>query len=43
VVGTYSSVFIASPVLLDWNELMAGLAVPFRIIGAPFRLLRKSD
>ncbi len=38
LVGTYSSMFIASPVLLDWESLVAGLAVFFRILLTPVRL-----
>jgi preprotein translocase SecF subunit len=37
-VGTYSSVFIASPVLLDWDELAAGVRVFFRVVFFPIRL-----
>ncbi len=37
-VGTYSSVFVASPILLDWNELVAGARTFFRIVFLPIRL-----
>ncbi|MFW6188821.1 MAG: protein translocase subunit SecD [Planctomycetota bacterium] len=43
VVGTYSSMFIASPVLLDWEELTSGtlgfLRVLFYPVRLPFKLL----
>ena len=37
-VGTYSSVFVASPILLDWNGLVAGTRTFFRILFLPIRL-----
>jgi len=43
VVGTYSSVFIASPVLLDWEGLKKGVSTFFKILffplAAPFKLV----
>jgi len=43
VVGTYSSVFIASPVLLDWQAIKKGTRIFFKILtfpfAAPFKLL----
>lgn len=43
VVGTYSSMFIASPVLLDWAELTGGtrrtLRVVFLPVTLPFKLV----
>jgi len=43
VVGTYSSVFIASPVLLDWQAIKKGTRVFFKILtfplAAPFKVL----
>ncbi len=38
IVGTYSSMFIASPVLLDWSGLTAGVAAVFRTVTYPVRL-----
>ena len=42
VVGTYSSVFIASPILLDWVPIKKGTRVFLRILifplGAPFKV-----
>jgi protein-export membrane protein SecD/preprotein translocase SecF subunit len=38
LVGTYSSMFIASPILLDWHELLAGVGMFLRIITFPLRL-----
>jgi SecD/SecF fusion protein len=32
IVGTYSSVFIASPILLDWPRFVALLGMPFRAL-----------
>jgi len=44
VVGTYSSMFIASPLLLDWTELGRGVRAVLRVIFlpviAPFKLFR---
>ena len=39
VVGTYSSIFIASPVLLDWPKIVAGAATVFHVITYPIRML----
>jgi protein-export membrane protein SecD/preprotein translocase SecF subunit len=39
VVGTYSSIFIASPVLLDWNKIVGGLSTVLHVIFYPFRML----
>ena len=38
VVGTYSSVYIASPVLLDWNRIVGGIGMGLRIVTWPIRL-----
>ena len=38
VVGTYSSMFIASPVLLDWAPFTHGVGTFFRILSLPVRL-----
>ena len=38
VVGTYSSMFIASPILLDWQPLMGGTRWFFRALFLPVRL-----
>ncbi|MBS3763930.1 MAG: protein translocase subunit SecD, partial [Planctomycetes bacterium] len=38
LVGTYSSIFIASPVLLDWEEIVTGVRLFFRTIFLPIRL-----
>ncbi len=38
VVGTYSSMFIASPVLLDWEQLGGGIRGFLRILFFPVRL-----
>jgi len=38
VVGTYSSMFIASPVLLDWNELKGFTSRFFGLVFLPVRL-----
>jgi preprotein translocase SecF subunit len=47
LVGTYSSMFIASPVLLDWANLRSGAGLFFRVlfypITAPLRLLGGSS
>lgn len=44
-VGTYSSIFIASPIVLDWQPMVGGLRVFFRIllfpVRAPFMLVEK--
>jgi len=37
VVGTYSSVFIASPVLLDWAHIVRGTRTFFRLLFLPVR------
>ncbi len=45
MVGTYSSVFIASPILLDWEPMMLGAGVFFKVllfpVRAPFKLAGK--
>ncbi|MCD6416173.1 MAG: protein translocase subunit SecD [Planctomycetes bacterium] len=38
VVGTYSSMFIASPLLLDWQVVAAGTRTFFRVVFFPVRL-----
>ncbi|MFO8006652.1 MAG: protein translocase subunit SecD [Candidatus Brocadiia bacterium] len=38
LVGTYSSMFIASPVLLDWEALLRAFRGFFRVVSLPFRL-----
>ncbi|MHC4788238.1 MAG: protein translocase subunit SecD, partial [Planctomycetota bacterium] len=38
VVGTYSSMFIASPILLDWAGVTVGTRTFFRILLLPIRL-----
>ncbi len=38
VVGTYSSVFIASPVLLDWEVLVRGWKLFFRVVFFPVKV-----
>jgi len=38
MVGTYSSVFVASPILLDWAGLVKGVRVFFRVLFFPVRL-----
>jgi len=38
VVGTYSSVFIASPIVLDWASVSKGLSWFFRIVFLPVTL-----
>jgi len=38
VVGTYSSMFIASPILLDWAGLVSGTRVFFKVVFLPVRL-----
>lgn len=40
IVGTYSSVFIASPVLLEWERVAATIKLLFLPIRLPFILLR---
>ena len=44
VVGTYSSVFIASPVLLEWDAITKGTGLALRVLFSPvtlpFRLIR---
>jgi SecD/SecF fusion protein len=32
VVGTYSSIFIASPILVDWEPIVAGIRKTFRVL-----------
>jgi protein-export membrane protein SecD/preprotein translocase SecF subunit len=45
VIGTYSSVFIASPLLLDWQKLVTIVKLFFKVVflpvRAPFIVLRK--
>ncbi|MDR4505923.1 MAG: protein translocase subunit SecD [Candidatus Scalindua sp.] len=47
VVGTYSSIFIASPILLDWEYLKKGFKIFFLAVTSPFwfpvRLMRKGN
>ncbi len=38
VVGTYSSMFIASPILLDWAGLVSGTRVFFKVVFLPVTL-----
>ncbi|MFW6457644.1 MAG: protein translocase subunit SecF, partial [Planctomycetota bacterium] len=38
LVGTYSSVYIASPILLDWDKLSRGAGVTMRVVTFPLRL-----
>jgi len=38
IVGTYSSMFIASPILLDWAGLQRGVGLFFRVVFFPVRL-----
>jgi protein-export membrane protein SecD/preprotein translocase SecF subunit len=38
VIGTYSSVFVASPIALDWPELTRGLGTFARILVLPVKL-----
>ncbi len=38
LVGTYSSMFIASPVLLDWEALVRAFRGLFRVVSLPIRL-----
>ncbi len=38
LVGTYSSMFIASPLLLDWAQFSKGVTTFFRILFLPVRL-----
>jgi len=38
VVGTYSSMFIASPILLDWARLVSGTRVFFKVVFLPVTL-----
>lgn len=38
VVGTYSSVFVASPILLDWAGLVSGTRMFFKIVFLPVTL-----
>jgi len=37
LVGTYSSMFIASPVLLDWTKIQEGTRLFFRVLSFPIR------
>jgi len=37
IVGTYSSVFIASPILLDWPQISRGARAVFAVVSFPLR------